>query len=169
MKNRLIVFGGLPGTGKTTLARALAERLRAVYLRIDTIEQALRRTESLKIGNEGYLLAYDIAADNLKAGNNVIADSVNPIPITRAAWQNVAKDAGADIFEVEIICSDQQEHRRRVETRKADISGHKLPVWQEVVERAYDVWDSKNLTLDTSALSVEDSIEKIISGLVNSC
>ena len=38
----LVVFGGLPGTGKTTLARQVADRLGATYLRIDTIEQALR-------------------------------------------------------------------------------------------------------------------------------
>ena len=39
---RLIIFGGLPGTGKTTLARKLANDLGATYLRIDTIERALR-------------------------------------------------------------------------------------------------------------------------------
>ncbi|MGO6670405.1 AAA family ATPase, partial [Rhizobium ruizarguesonis] len=38
----LIIFGGLPGSGKTTIARALAERLNAVHVRVDTIEQAIR-------------------------------------------------------------------------------------------------------------------------------
>lgn len=38
----LIIFSGLPGCGKSTIARALAKRLGAVYLRIDTIEQAIR-------------------------------------------------------------------------------------------------------------------------------
>jgi predicted kinase len=53
----LIVFGGLPGTGKTALARMLAVRLQAVYLRIDTIEQALRNAKAMKTGREGYLTA----------------------------------------------------------------------------------------------------------------
>ncbi len=38
----LIALGGLPGTGKTTIARELARQLGAVHLRIDSIEQALR-------------------------------------------------------------------------------------------------------------------------------
>jgi predicted kinase len=38
----LIVFGGLPATGKTTIARELTRRLAATYLRIDMIEQRLR-------------------------------------------------------------------------------------------------------------------------------
>lgn len=36
--NRLIVFAGLPGVGKTHLARQLAATLHAVYLRIDALE-----------------------------------------------------------------------------------------------------------------------------------
>jgi cytidylate kinase len=36
----LIIFGGLPGTGKTAIAQQLARELGAVYLRIDSMEQA---------------------------------------------------------------------------------------------------------------------------------
>ena len=43
----LIVFSGLPGTGKTTLAKDLAATTGAVYLRIDTIEQAIRNSGAL--------------------------------------------------------------------------------------------------------------------------
>ena len=84
----LLIFGGLSGTGKSTIARLLAARLGAVWLRIDSIEQALIRAKTVTlhdIGPAGYLVAYAIAADNLRLGNVVIADSVNPIAITRHA------------------------------------------------------------------------------------
>ena len=54
---RLIVFGGLPGTGKTTISRALAKKLGAFYLRIDTIEQAANAVGVEKIGPAGYVVA----------------------------------------------------------------------------------------------------------------
>jgi predicted kinase len=44
----LIAFGGLPGTGKTTLARTVASRYASVYLRIDTIEQAIQDSDVLR-------------------------------------------------------------------------------------------------------------------------
>jgi predicted kinase len=57
----------------------------------------------------------------------MISDSVNLIQLTRDAWIDVAKRAHARAIEVEVICSDLQQHRERVETRTSDISGMKLP------------------------------------------
>jgi predicted kinase len=76
----LIVFGGLPGVGKTTLAKAVAREWDAVYFRVDTIEQALRFSETLhgEVGPAGYLVAYWLAEENLRIGRTVVADSVNP-------------------------------------------------------------------------------------------
>lgn len=38
----LIIFSGLPGSGKSTIAQKLSQEMKAVYLRVDTIEQTLR-------------------------------------------------------------------------------------------------------------------------------
>jgi predicted kinase len=157
----LIVLSGLPGTGKTTIARKLANELVAVYLRIDSIEQSIRDAGKTVEG-EGYSVAHAVAKDNLRLGRIVIADCVNPWPLTRREWRAVADRAGVRALDVEIVCSDPGEHRRRVEARVADITGHRLPTWQEVVERDYRPWDVERIVIDTARLSVEDSVRSIL-------
>ncbi|SRR6266567_9577035 len=90
----LIVFGGLPGTGKTAIAQEVAREVNAVYVRIDSIEQAIRASGALgrPIDDAGYRVAYVVAEDNLRIGRTVVADCVNPLQITRdsgSVWRRV--------------------------------------------------------------------------------
>jgi predicted kinase len=165
--SRLFVFGGLPGTGKTTLARALAEQRRAMYLRIDAIEQAIRASDVLagEVGPAGYLVAYALADANLRLGNSVVADSVNPIKLTRDARRAFAANAGAALVEVEVICSDAAEHRRRVETRSTDVVGLILPTWQEVLDRDYAPWDRPRHVIDTANRTVDEVLDVLLAAL----
>jgi predicted kinase len=154
---QLIILGGLPGAGKTTIARELSRRTGALHLRIDTIEQALRSAGlTTPMDDAGYRVAYSIAEDNLRLGHTVIADSVNPIAITREAWRAVAARAGVPSLEVEVVCSDPTAHRTRVETREADIPGLKQPTWQDVQARDYEPWTTAALVVDTTAISAEE-------------
>jgi predicted kinase len=159
----LIIFGGLPGAGKTTIARELARQLGAMYVRIDSIEQAIRDSETVNQAHNdaGYRVAYAIAEDNLRLGRTVVSDSVNPIRLSRDAWIDVAHRAQVRAAEVEVICSDPQQHRQRVETRSADISGLRLPTWEEVISRDYEPWGRKHIVIDTTGRSVAESVEEI--------
>ncbi len=163
----LIIFGGLPATGKTTIAKNLAQQLGATYLRIDTIEQALRDSASagLQVNEEGYRIAYAVAEDNLRLGRTVISDSVNPIRLSRDAWIDVAHRAQARAVEVEVICSDLQLHRQRVETRSVDIRSLKLPTWEQVVSREYEPWDREHIVIDTAGRSAAESVEELRAAL----
>jgi predicted kinase len=160
----LIIFGGLPGSGKTTTARALAARIEGVYVRGDTIEQAIRRSDVLKgeVGSAGYVVAYSVAEDNLSLGRTVVADSVNSIQITRDAWLDVAKRCNVPAVEIEVICSDKAEHRRRAETRPTDIEGLVKPTWQETVAREYDDWGGRAIVVDTAARGVDEIVADLV-------
>src|SRR3954447_13072767 len=76
----LIVISGLPGTGKSAVAAVLADRLRAVHLSIDPIEDALLGAglaRSWETGVAAYEAARVMAEGNLTLGRSVVVDAVN--------------------------------------------------------------------------------------------
>lgn len=159
----LIVFSGLPGTGKTTLASRLASSLGALYLRIDTIEQAIRDAKVLvhDVGRSGYQVANALALSNLHLGNTVIVDGVNPVMESRKAWREIASRTGSPLVDIEVICSDTSEHQRRVETREVDIPGLNPPTWQSVRAHEYEPWDIAPFKVDTALMSPDEAVAMI--------
>ncbi len=161
---KLIAFAGLPGVGKTTLAQYLARTLGAVYLRIDTIEQALALSSARVPRSEdaGYQAAFHVAKDNLILGRDVVADSVNPIEESRQMWAQTASQSNARLVQVEVICADTAEHRRRVESRSSDIEGLRLPTWDQVQGRTYAPWTTNRIIIDTARKTINAACAEML-------
>lgn len=163
----LIVLSGLPAVGKSTLARALAARTRAMWLRIDTMDQAIwaSGTAPEDLRDWTYRAAQALAADNLALGQDVIADCVNPVKVARAGWSAAAAHTGARICLIEVVCSDGAEHRRRVETRPGEVEGLVLPSWAHVQDREWEPWDEPVVRLDTSGRTVAACVDELAAAL----
>ena len=158
-----VVLGGLPATGKTTIARALACRIGGAHVRVDTIEQAIvdGGLTGQPVGVAGCSLAYAVACDQLCLGLCVVADTVNPVEETRAARRAVATSRGLPIVEVEVVCSDPQLHRERARARSGDIADLVQPTWQDITAREYAGW-LPDLRLDTARLAPDEAVAAII-------
>jgi hypothetical protein len=98
-------------------------------------------------------------------GRTLVADSVNPIPATRDAWVGAAGRAAARAIEIEIVCSNLNEHRRRVEERVIDVPGLATPSWDEVICRDYRERDRPHVVVDTAGASVGISVAYIIEAM----
>ena len=113
---------------------------------------------------KGIGLAYRVAADNLRLGVSAVADSCNPIELTRREWERVALETQARYVNIEVVCSDPIEHRRRVETRSVNVPGLKLPTWDDVENREYDAWTVDRIVIDT-AKPLTECIDELLAEL----
>ena len=95
-------------------------------------------------------------------GISVVADSCNPIELTRREWERVAADSGAKYRNIEVVCSDPREHRRRVETRQSSVPGLRLPTWRDVAEREYHAWTVDRTVVDTSGRSEGECLDELL-------
>jgi predicted kinase len=155
----LIAMAGLPGSGKSTIAGVIGGRLRASVISVDPIESAI-----LSAGIDGdqptglaaYLVAEKLAEFVIDAGHHVIVDAVNAVGPAREQWVRLARDRGEVLKFIEVICSDPELHRSRLESR-----GRRLPHaaeanWNAVEQRVdeYDAWSGASaavarITLDS--------------------
>lgn len=165
-KAKLIVFSGLPASGKTTLASKLAAHLKAAYIRMDAITVGLKdETKKPDLPAQCYRVARALASENLRLGNSVVSDSVNPDNRTRNEWNNLAKSIGVQFMHIEIVCSNKEEHQLRLNTRNTTLVGLTDPTWQEIQDREYHPWDQERVLIETSGKTPESVFAEILSAL----
>ena len=153
---QFIVFTGLPGTGKSSIAEAVARELGIPVFAKDWLEATLIRCELKSaengppLGSAGYQLLTTLAERQLRLGQSVILDSVASTLSIRAEWRALAQTYQAEWRVIECICSDEAAQRDRMKVRQRGIPGwHELD-WSEVerVKAYYAPWDEERLILD---------------------
>lgn len=171
---QLIVVAGMRGTGKTSLARAVARELHAVYLDKDTIKDcAIALAERLKLdqvqqlaGPLSYELLLDVARDNLSLGLSVVLDSPAGYQVFREKVKGLARSARVELRLIECICTDDRLLRQRVESRSQDLPAYRTRDWatyqHEVAQ--FERLTERRLVVDT-AESLSVNLRKVLAYL----
>jgi predicted kinase len=137
----LIAMSGLPGSGKSRLARALARDLQTCLLELDRIEgPLLERVDGDVLGWAVYEGLTALADQQLDTGLSVILDAVSWTNSLRATWADLAARYGASFRPVEVVCSDPALHRQRVEGRHRGERGK--PPWSRVERARNEFWEA---------------------------
>jgi predicted kinase len=149
----LIVLSGLPGTGKTVLAAAVARQLGAVLLSVDPVDSALAAEgvrERGAAGRAAYAVVGALAEQNLALGATVVVDAVNAVGEAKTFWIELARQSGARLLAVETILSDRAVHRARLADRVRELAIAE-PTWEAVVLRGEEwvAWPFAPLVVDS--------------------
>ena len=155
----LVAMAGLPGTGKSTIGQVVASRLGIPVVSVDPIESAILQAgidADQPTGLAAYLVAETLASSVMAPGSSVIVDAVNAVNPAREQWVSLAARHGDAIKFIEVVCSDPEVHRERLEARNRDLPHVSEPTWHAVEQSLdeYDEWSGvssevERLTLDS--------------------
>jgi predicted kinase len=170
---QLVIFSGLPGTGKSTLAEIVGRKLCIPVFAKDWLEAALVRSglrEPLpcaeRLGYAGYELLTTLAERQLQSGQSAVLDSVATFERIRQQWRDLAARYEAKFCGVECICSDERLHRNRLNGRQRHIPGWYELSWANVlaVRERFEPWADSHLIVD-AVNPVDENITAVLTYL----
>jgi predicted kinase len=152
METTLILFAGMPGSGKTTLARTIARALGIPVFAKDRIQRVLRdRNLTDPATGEGYYVILDLADEQLALGVSVILDATFPLDHFRMVASDIAAKHNARFCAIYCHCSDDKVWKRRMEERVQYIPNWKPATWADVMRMRtyYQTWGDNALVIDS--------------------
>jgi predicted kinase len=163
----LIVTAGLPGAGKSTIADVLGQKLSIPVISVDPLESAILSAgidSDQPTGLAAYLVAETLASSIMASERSVIVDAVNAVNPAREQWVALAARHGDAIKFIEVICSDAELHRERLEKRNRNLPHVSEPTWHAVEQSLdeYDEWSGESAEVERLVL---DSVEPLASNV----
>jgi len=131
MKNKLIIFSGLPGTGKSTLAQRLARELHYPLLCIDDVVNNIPENPGVEFWDSQVEVLLTLVEAQLEIGLSVIVDSVF-MNMDRQHAQSLAQKYQTRFRPIYTYLSDDQVWEQRITQRHLGLNNPAVATWEQV-------------------------------------
>jgi predicted kinase len=166
----IVIMAGLPGTGKSTLARALAQRLPGMVLDKDAIRAALFQPphveyslaqddfcQEIMLQTAGYLLTKDGELHVLLDGRTFSRR------YQRTRVIEFCSQVGVTWATLECVCAEQTALGRLAESAAANthLAANRTPELHREIRKAWEPIDQPKLVIDTDA-NLDSSVDQAL-------
>lgn len=161
--NTLVIFSGLPGTGKSTLAKRLARELHMPLLCIDDVIGDVPEHAGIAFWDSRVAILLDVIETQLEVGLSVIADSVF-MNMDRHHAQELARQYDARFLPIHVYISDDTVWRERVTARHAEMNNRHAASWAQVEHQRerFREWEPGTALFVDSLNPVDQNYELVL-------
>jgi predicted kinase len=168
---KLVIFSGLPGTGKSTLSKLYAEKIGAIWLSVDPVEGAMKQSgvkDNYQLGVAAYEVIRTIAHEHLSMDRIIVIDAVNPVETVREMWRKLARHHKIRLDIVECVTRSEVLHQDRIGKRVRNIPGIHEVSWERVQARKieFEPWQDDRTIIYTDT-SIEESFQELLTRLTS--
>jgi predicted kinase len=158
LTSTLVIFSGLPGAGKSTLADRLARELRWPILRIDDLIVDVPADADYHFWDEKILVLLKLAEAQLELGLSVVLDSVF-MGLDRLHAQELAQTYQVAFRPVYCFVSDQALWERRVALRAEMLQNPAVATWERIKHQRehFHQWEQETALFVDAAQPLEQN------------
>ncbi len=161
--NTLVIFSGLPGVGKSTLANRLAGELRWPLLCIDDVVGEIPANPGVEFWDSKVTVLLDITESQLRLGLSVIVDSVF-MNTDRLHAQHLAHEYGARFRPTYVFVSDDKVWEQRVIARYNEMDKKDVATWERIQHQRghFREWEPDTALFVDSLNSFAQNYESVL-------
>jgi len=158
-----VIFSGLPGTGKSTLANRLARELRWPLLRIDDVVGDIPENAGIDFWDSQVAILLGLAEAQLELGINVIVDSVF-MNTDRHHAQAIARKYESRFRPIHTFVSDDKVWEERLTARYNELNNPAVSTWEQVKHQRehFRDWEQDTALFVDALNSPEENFAKVV-------